>query len=456
MNSTANTAAATAVRRPAEPAEDAKESARISDTRGPIRLGFWTLVVGFGSFLAWAAWAPLDEGVPAPATVAVESRRTTIQHIQGGVVSQRLVRDGAEVKAGDVLVELDSALTRATFQAIRQNYLFQRALESRLLAEVARSGTITFHPDLLTADDPLSAQYMAVQRQLFAARRAAQNADVAAMQESVRGSELQLAGLRDVVQAKRAQQTLQTQQLAGVRSLADEGFAPRNQALQMEQVQAELRSGLADNEANIKRLQSTAAEARLRVAQREQDYAREASSALADVRRDVEANQEKLVAVTVELERMQIRTPVAGQVLGSVVGGPGSVVTPGQHLMDILPSGATLKLDVKVPPTVIDRMTVGNEVEVRFHAFASTPHLVVLGKLSSLSGDVITETNGGLTNSYYAGRVELTSAGLKALGSNSVQPGMMADVMIKSGERSLLTYLLHPLLNRVSATMTEQ
>ena len=456
MNSTANTAAATASRRPAEPAEDAKESARISDTRGPIRLGFWTLVVGFGLFLAWAAWAPLDEGVPAPATVAVESRRTTIQHIQGGVVSQRLVRDGAEVKAGDVLVELDSALTRATFQAIRQNYLFQRALESRLLAEVARSGTITFHPDLLADGDPLAAQYMAVQRQLLAARRAAQNADVAAMQESVRGSELHLAGLRDVVQAKRAQQTLQTLQLAGVRSLADEGFAPRNQALQMEQVQAELRSGLADNEASIKRLQSTAAEARLRVAQREQDYAREASSALADVRRDVEANQEKLVAVTVELERMQIRTPVAGQVLGSVVGGPGSVVTPGQHLMDILPRGATLKLDVKVPPTVIDRMRVGNEVEVRFHAFASTPHLVVLGKLSSLSGDVITETNGGLSNSYYAGRVELTPAGLKALGSNMVQPGMTADVMIKSGERSLLTYLLHPLLKRVSATMTEQ
>ncbi len=457
MNTNTSTAAASLPRRPTEAAVDAAEVARLSDTRGPIRLGFWALIIGFGLFLVWAAWAPLDEGVPAPATVAVESRRTTIQHMQGGVVSQRVVKDGAEVKAGDVLVELDATLTRATFQNIRQNYLAQRALESRLLAEVAAAGTISFHPDLLTAGDALSAQNMSVQQQLFVARRAAQSADVAAMQEAVHNSELQLAGLRQVVQAKRSQQALQTQQLVSVKTLADEGFAPRNQALQLEQMQAEMRSTLADLEANILRLQSTGAESRLRITQRRQDYAREAAGALAEVRRDVQANQDKLAAITLELERMHIKAPLAGQVIGLAVGGPGSVVQPGQHLMDILPSGATLKLDLKVPPQVIDRLKVGNEVEVRFQAFAATPHLVVLGKLVSLSGDAVTEaSNGGMTSSYYMGKVELTPAGLKALGNNVVIPGMTADVMIKSGERSLLTYLLHPLLKRMSASMTEQ
>lgn len=432
------------------------EAERLTNTRAPIRLGFWTLVVGFGLFLAWAIWAPLDEGVPAPATVAVESRRTTIQHIQGGVVRERLVKDGDLVQAGSVLVELDDAAIRANYQSVRQNYLSQRAMESRLLAEISGAGTIQFHPDLLKGEDPLAAQFMAVQKQLFEARRAGQRAEIAAMREAITNNELQLAGLRQVVRARREQQGLLTQQFEGVKALADEGFAPRSQALQIEQSQAELRSSLADMEANIMRLQSAAAEGQLRISQRQQEFMRESSGSLAELRREVQANQEKLNAMALELDRMHIKTPVAGQVIALSVGGPGSVVTAGQHLMDILPADAALKLDVKVPPQVIDRVTVGDEVEVRFSAFAATPHLVVLGRLVSLSGDVVTETISGMTNTFYSARVELTPEGLKALGSNVVQPGMTADVLIKSGERSLLTYLLQPLTKRIAASMTEE
>ena len=432
------------------------EAHRLTDTRTPIRLGFWSLIVGFGLFMVWAIWAPLDEGVPAPATVAVEARRTTIQHIQGGVVRERLAKDGAQVQAGDVLVELDAATTRAGFESIRQNYLSQRAMESRLLAEISNARSINFHPDLLTKTDTASVQFMTVQTQLFEARRAAHIAEIAAMRESITNNELQLAGQRQALQARRAQQALQTQQLAGVRALAEEGFAPRNQALQLEQAQAELRSSMADLEASILRLQSAAAEARLRIAQRQQEYVREASGLLAELRSDVQANQEKLVAITVELERMQIKSPLAGQIIGLAVGGPGSVVTAGQHLMDILPNDATLKLDVRVPPQVIDRVKVGNEVEVRFSAFAATPHLVVMGRMTSLSGDVVTETVNGSSNTFYSARVELTPEGLKALGNNIVLPGMTADVLIKSGQRSLMTYLLQPLVKRIAASMTEQ
>ena len=354
-----------------------------------------------------------------------------------------------------LLVELDPATTRATYQGIRRTTCRSAPWKAPAGRDLfARS--INFHPDLLKGNDHLAAQFMTVQKQLFDARRAAHNAEVAAMREAITNNELQLAGLRQVVQARRAQQGLQTQQLAGVKALAEEGFAPRNQALQLEQSQAELRSSLADLEANILRLQSTAAEGRLRIAQRQQEFARESSATLAELRSEVQANEEKLAAITVELDRMQIKTPVAGQVIGLAVGGPGSVVTAGQHLLDILPADATLKLDVKVPPQVIDRMKIGNEAEVRFSSFAATPHLVVLGKLVSLSGDVITETNNGMSNTFYAARVELTPEGLKALGNNVVQPGMTADVLIKSGERSLMTYLLQPLVKRMAASMTEQ
>ncbi len=435
---------------------DAKEVVRQSDTRGPIWLGFWVLIVGLGLFVAWAAWAPLDEGVAAPAVVSVDGRRKTIQHMQGGVVQRVLVRDGAEVKAGDVVIELDAATARAGYQGIRQAYFSQRALEGRLLAETTGAAGISFHPDLANEKDPLAIQHMAAQQQLFSVRRSAKAADLAAVEQTIAGLEGQIAGLRQVATSRKAQQALQTQQAASVRALAEEGFAPRNLALQLEQAQAELRTSLVDLEANMARLQSAVAETRLRLTQRRNEYAREASAELANVRREVQANQERLAAASLELERMQIKTPVSGQVLGLVITGTGGVVTPGQQLMDILPAGDSLKLEVRIPPHVIDRVAIGNEVEVRFANFAATPHMVVLGKLESLSGDALTEVlPGGMSHSYYAGRVVLTDKGLKALAGQIVQPGMTAEVLIRTGERSLLTYLLNPLLKRVSAAMTE-
>ena len=427
-----------------------------TDTRPVIRLGFWVLVVGFGLFLAFAAWAPLDEGVAAPATVSVESRRKTIQHMQGGVIREVLVKEGAEVKEGEVLMVLDDGATRAAFESIRQNYLAQRAQEGRLLAEVSAAPSISFHPDLQNSSEPLVLQHKTVQQQLFVSRRAALSAEIAAATQAIAGMQGQITGMTQMLESRRNQAALQTQQLAGVKSLADDGFAPRNQALQLEQTQAELRTSLTELEANVERVKSSIAEQRLRIAQRQQEFIKEVSSQLADVRREVQANQERLSAVTTELGRTQIKASVSGQVIGISVSGVGGVVTPGQRLMDILPRGEVLLLDAKVQPQVIDRIKVGDTAEVRFQAFANSPQLVVHGKLVSLSGDAVTEAVGNQVRNYYLARVELTPAGLKALGTRVMQPGMSADVLIKTGERSMLTYLMHPLLKRVAASMTEE
>ncbi len=427
-----------------------------TDTRPVIRLGFWVLVVGFGLFLAFAAWAPLDEGVAAPATVSVESRRKTIQHMQGGVIREVLVKEGAEVKEGDVLMVLDDGATRAAFESIRQNYLAQRAQEGRLLAEASGAASINFHADLQNSNEPLVLQHKTVQQQLFASRRAALSAEIAAATQAIAGMQGQIEGMTQMLESRRNQAALQTRQLAGVKSLADDGFAPRNQALQLEQTQAELRTSLTELEANVERVKSSIAEQRLRIAQRQQEFIKEVSSQLADVRREVQANQERLGAVTTELGRTQIKASVSGQVIGISVSGVGGVVTPGQRLMDILPRGEVLLLDAKVQPQVIDRIKVGDTAEVRFQAFANSPQLVVHGKLVSLSGDAVSEAVGNQLRSYYLARVELTPAGLKALGTRVMQPGMSADVLIKTGERSMLTYLLHPLLKRVAASMTEE
>jgi protease secretion system membrane fusion protein len=400
-----------------------------SDTSGPIRLGFRVLVLGFGGFLLWTALAPLDEGVSAPASVSIETRRKTIQHLSGGVVRSVAVKEGQWVREGEVLMELDAGVSKANFEAVRQNYMAQRANESRLLAELKGASKIEFHADLVKAkNDPLVQQHMQTQQQLFTARRAAYRA--------------QVGGMAEMLESRKAQAAFQAQQVQSIRELATEGYASRNQLLQLEQAQAELRTSMTDLQTNYARVQ--------------QEYIKELSAQLADVRREVQSGQEKLQAVTDELSRTQLRSPVDGQVVGMTVTSTGGVVTPGQRLMDVVPKGEALLVDAKIPPHVIDKVRAGEAVDVRFSAFSNSPQLVLDGRLVSLSSDVISEQTAMGVMSYYLGRVEITPEGIKELGKRVMQPGMPAEVLIKTGERSLLTYLMHPLTKRLAASMKEE
>ena len=427
------------------------------DTAGPIRLGIAVLVLGLGGFLAWAALAPLDEGVSAPATVSIDTRRRAIQHMTGGVVRTLMVKEGQVVKQDEVLLVLEEASTRAAMESVRQTYLSQRAAEGRLLAELAGQAQIAFHPDLAAgAQDPLVQQHMSTQNQLFVARRAALLAELSSIQDAIAGARAQITGLGAMLESRQAQARSQVEHLARMRGLADQGYAPRNQVLQMEQGLDELQATLADLQASRKRAEQQVAELTGRMAQRRQEYQKEAGAQLAEVRREVQANHERLTAVNDELRRVAVKSPVAGQVVGLMAGSLGAVVTPGQKLMDIVPKGEPLLLEARIPTHVIDRVRVGQHTDVRFSSFANSPQLVVGATLESVSGDAVSEAQPMGTVTYYLGRVRLTADGVQALAGREMQPGMPAEVLVKTGERSLLTYLLHPLLRRLSTAMKEE
>lgn len=428
-----------------------------TDTRSTIRLGFFALVIGFGGFLAWAAYAPLDEGVPAAASVTIDTKRKTIQHQFGGIIRHVAVREGQRVKAGDTLVELDDGTARATFESIRQNYMAQRAAESRLLAEMERRDSVSFHQDLLAASgDPVIKQHIYTQTQLFQSRRASLRSELAALDESIAGQEATLTGIHLQLENRKLQAQKQSEQLKNIAELAADGYVPRNQVLTLEQSQAELSAILAELNASKYRTERAIAEIKLRKAQRLTDGAKEAAAQLADVRREVQAGRERLDAITAELGRVKIKAPVDGQVVGLAIASIGGVATPGQKLLDIVPNDEGVVLEARVPTHVIDRVRASDPVAVRFSAFARSPQLVVDGKIDSLSSDVVSEQTPAGTVSYYLARVSLTPEGLKKLGERHLQPGMNAEVLIKTGERSLLTYLLHPLTKRIASAMKEE
>ena len=369
--------------------------ARHTDTRKPVRFGVWALIVGFGGFLLWASLAPLDEGVPCQGQVSIATKRKVVQHRQGGTVESVMVHEGQFVKKDDPLIVLDKQTSKARYEEVHQHYLGLRAAESRFLAEQKGAARIEFHHDLLVdPDQQLVRQLMESQRQIMESRRTT------------------LRLLHD--------------QLVGIKDLVRQGYAPMSQQRDLEIKIAQLRE--------------------------------ERAAQLAQVQNEVQADAEKSKALAQELAETVVRAPSEGQVVGLQVQTVGAVVQPGQRIMDIVPLNEGLLIEAKVAPNLIDKVRAGLVANVQFASFANSPQLVVPGRIESISGDLITDMPGGNApaQAYYLARVIVTPDGMKTLGNRKMQPGMPVQVIVRTGERSLLTYLMHPLVKRLSASLKEE
>ena len=439
------------------PADQGAQSASASRSARLGRTGLWVLVAGLAVFFVWAATAPLDEGVPTQATVAIDTKRKAVQHLQGGLLREVLVREGDEVQQGQVLARLDDAATRANFEAVRQRYLALRAMEARLLTEQLGRDRIDFGPELRqAAADPLIARHLSTQEQLFATRRSALRADLQAIEESIRGQEAAIQAYTGMLESRGTQRRLVQEQLGNISGLVKEGYAPRNQQLDLERQVAEVTTAMTDLQGNTARARQAIAELRQRALSRQQDYRKETDGQLAEVAREVQSDEGKFKALQEELERTVIKSPATGQVVGLQFQTVGGVIPPGQKLMDIVPEKDALLLEAKIPPHLIDAVHPGLPTDVRFSAFAHSPQLVVEGKVLSVSADLLAEQTPQGMMSYFLARVQITPEGMKGLGKHQIQPGMPAEVIIRTGERTVLTYLLHPLTRRVASSMKEQ
>ena len=428
-----------------------------ADTGRAARVGLWALGLGFGGFLLWAGLAPLDEGVPSQGMVAIDTKRKAVQHLSGGIVKAVLVREGDVVKEGQTLIQLDEAMARANHEAVRQRYLGFRAMQGRLLAEQTGAASIAWHPDLKAeASDPLIQSQIMTQEQLFRSRRAALQADLQGIEESIRGQEGLLQAYAGMLEHRRQQLALLQDELKHTRGLVAEGYAPRNRQLELERNVADAQAQLADLMGNTTRAQRTIGELRQRAMSRQQEYRKEVETQLSDVTREVQSDEQKLVAVKADLGRIEIKSPASGQVVGLAIQTVGGVVQPGQKLMDVVPENEPLLLEARIEPHLIDKVHTGLPTDVRFSTFAHTPQLVVPGEVQSVSTDLLTEQQGGMMVSYYLARIQITPEGMQVLGKRQMQPGMPAEVIIKTGERSLLTYLLKPLTKRVAASLKEE
>jgi protease secretion system membrane fusion protein len=426
-----------------------------SDDRGARRWGWLLLLLGVGGFFTWAAVAPLDEGVPAPGSVLVSSHRKTVQPLQLGLIDAILVKEGDQVQRGQLLVRLDSTRAASDLEIAQGQLLVDRITEARLLAEQGGKDAMASPQELLgDKTDPRGIQAVELQMQLFKSRRANLAAELGSMRESIAGIQIQIAALQDSVAAREEQRRLLEQELHGQRQLADEGFLPRNRVSEQERLLAQIVAQLAQDRGNMGQLHKQVAELKLRIAQRQQEYQKDVESQLTDVQREVGALEERIRALQFELNNTQIRSPADGMVVGLSVFTVGGVVQAGQALMDIVPINEPLRVDAQIAPNLIDRVHVGLPVDLMFVNFNASTTPRIPGVVKMVGADVLTDKDA--KQSFYRVQVEVTPQGMSKLGENKVMPGMPVQVFIRTGERTLLTYILKPFRDRMHSALTER
>ena len=409
--------------------------------------GLLFLLLGFGGFMAWAMLAPLDEAIPAEGTVAVESSRKRVDHLSGGLIEKILVREGQTVAAGEELLVLNATQSQSALNATQGQRFTAMATVDRLRAERDSTPVIAFAPELAraAASDREVAAVMRGQQDLFASRRAALDGDLRIIRESVQGLEKQLTSLSQLKIEREKQIALLNEQLTSFRELRSAGFVSRNSLLELERQAAEVTSRQSEDLSNIAGINARLAEFRMRGSQRQIEYRREVETQLTEVQRDLSTLG----------ERLALRAPVAGKVVDMAFHTLGGVVRPGERIMDIVPENDALVVEARVAPQYIDSLHAGLTADVHFDAYASrVQRPVIRGKLALVSADALKDERSG--HSYYAMRVTVPPAEVKRLGDLRLLPGMQTTVMVKTGERTLMTYLLHPLMRRFETGLSER
>ena len=381
------------------PYQEIPEPEMNTDETHHARMGWWIVIVGVGGFMLWASLAPLDKGVPLSGTVAVASSRKAIQHPTGGIIEEILVKEGHTVKAGQILITMNATQAKALAEISRVQYFTARAVEARLTAERDGAGSIRFPSEMEDAmDDPRVMANINLQNQLFVSRRNAIQGELRILKE----------------------------QLDSMRDLADEGYVARNRMLDIERLYF----------------------------QQKQTYQKEVGTQLAEAQKEAEGLRTRLVSQDFDLANVEVRAPVDGTVVGLSVFTRGGVIAPGFKLMEIVPSEDALVVEGQVPVHLIDKVHPDLKVELIFSAFNQnlTPH--VPGIVTHVSADRLIDEVSRLP--YYQIKAKVAPEGMKMISNLQVRPGMPVELFVKTGERTLLNYLLKPILDHIKMAMTEE
>ena len=419
-----------------------------------IRIGNRTVYGLFGGLIIAGALITISGAVIASGTVTVESNYKSVQHLDGGIVSKILVRNGDRVAQGDILLRLEDTSARTNLQVVKGRVNDQLVQQARLLAERERQPMITLPPEVLAlASDPSLAKIIETQKSLFDARRAAHLGELSVLRERIDQLKADQAGTLAQLGARTREYESAAAELAGVKPLFEKGYANQQRYGSMQRETSRLEGEVGRLKSDLTRAAGALAEAELKLLQSDKDYTQAVVDELKKVQAILAEQEETRTALADKLERTEIRSPRAGLVHALAAHTEGGVIQPATTILQIIPEGEKLIVESQVQPQDIDKVHMGQKASLRFSAFNAKVTPKLEGRIISISAAQITDNQ---NKSFFTAQIEVSIEELKKLGPmHQLKPGMPAEVYIETETRSILTYFLKPLADLTSKAFRE-
>ena len=415
-------------------------------------IGAFILFIVMGG---WAALFKIKGAVIAPGQIVVESKPKTLQHLDGGIVGEILVKDGDRVDANQVVMRLDPTAKNANKAIIEKRLYEALARSARLQAERDNKEEIEWPAEIMADEKrPELALIMMGQKKLFDARKKSSQGMVSQLHQRINQSRQQIRGLNDLIRSKQAQKALIEQELVGQRKLLIKGLTHKSRILGLERELARLSGDISTHRSDISRTESSINETRMQILQINKEKMAEVLTELRATESEISDLKEQLVTASDQLKRVDVTSPVAGIVHNMEVTTIGGVVTAGQPIMQIIPVNDRLIVEASIMPQDVDQVYKGQDARINLSAFSQRIVPQLNGKVIERSADAIIDKVTGMP--YFTVKVEITPEEMEKLGEMVLVPGMPAEVFLQTKERSVLSYLLKPFKDQLGRAFREE
>lgn len=437
-----------------QPAIDVDAAASKAPIWRPLRLALFIILFGVGGVFGWGAFAMIDSAVVAPGTLMVELNRRNVQHLEGGIVGEVLVREGAVVVAGQPLIRLDDTRVRAGLNVVLDEADHARARIAVLTAEREDAPEPIFPPELVARrTDPKVAEILAVQGDEFIARRASLQGQTEILTQRVLQLQKQIDGLNVRIESNDRQLALVGQEIIGVEGLVRMGLERLPRLLSLQREEARLIGERGEAIENVARIQQAVGEAEMQRTQLLRARQEENAKELRELQGRLLELREREISANDQLIRLTIDAPEAGMVMDLRYATRGGVIAPGSQVASIVPQEERLVLEAQITPTDVDTVRVGMPASIRLSHAAARTTPILEGSVERISPDRMTDQRTGMP--YFVARIALAPEELTRYEHLRLQPGMHAEVLIRRGERSFASYLARPLADRFAKSIRE-
>jgi len=414
------------------------------------------VIVAFVAFLIWGFTALLDQGVVLSGTVVVQGNRKAVQHPSGGVVSQILVKEGDEVHEGDVVVKINPLNVDANLLQAENEFINALTTYSRLLAERLDEKSIKWDAELLAMDKKAQVkEAMILQSALFSSRRSEYSGQRDILLRQAQGLREQIQDKQQILKLRESQIGSITEDAESMRKLAVDGFVPRTNANNAERSSVEAQIGLTSMQGEISTIKTSLAANELELIKIKSGYNRQLDTELNDAQKAKEGLRAKVLSLRFDQSLSNVKAPTSGVVVALKAHTVGGVISGGQVLMEIVPKEQKLIIEAAVPPEMIDKVSVGMVTDMRFTAFSAFTTPVIPGVVKLVGADRLPPLPPLFPREYFLAQIGTTVEGQKLLRAKEIVAGMPVEVVIKSGERTFMSYLFKPLIDRFGASFKD-